>query len=400
MTALKTDKKIGFFKDRSLIKEFPDFYEKIYKEVHKAVNVFFEKDYNLRLMAITDDNNILFYGDEYFVNKIPIVKNADLVIRISSKLIDCFLEDALGPCENKFELNSLTDIEAMLIKSLTVFISKQLENNFRKNEINKKLLSESKNYNITIFLEKNKRHIGKIIVTFPDYIFPEEEHTKRKERFKLSDFADAKVISNIKIGASRITLNEIKSLEKGDIILLENSDINMMSIKYGDFEYGFKINPDPEMIISVNNSGENNMAEETNVKTSNMWDSIMVDITAEFDNVKLTLGELKQISEGLVIDLGSVYKNKIKLRVENQLVATGELVILNDRYGVRIDNISKNKEASIPAAGKSANKSDVTKEEEIQDDVDETQDAQGDDEENNEDKNFDYSDFEIEDESI
>ena len=112
--------------------------------------------------------------------------------------------------------------------------------------------------------------------------------------------------------------------------------------------------------------------------------------------VKLTLGELKQISEGLVIDVGSVYDNKIKLRVENQVVATGELVILNDRYGVRIENVKKNKEeapkatpkkavAQTPAVqptGKAAPKKTKP-----------APDKEGD-------ENFDYSDFEIEDESI
>ena len=96
------------------------------------------------------------------------------------------------------------------------------------------------------------------------------------------------------------------------------------------------------------------MEEETSVKSQNMWDSILVDIVAEFNNVKLTLGELKQISEGLVIDIGSVYDNKIKLRVENQVVATGELVILNDRYGVRINEVTKAKEAPKPQASKAA----------------------------------------------
>jgi len=183
-------------------------------------------------------------------------------------------------------------------------------------------------------------------------------------------------------------------LEDGDVLVLENSDINEMAVVLAENEYGFRINPDPSLIISVDNNGGNEMEEETSAKSQNMWDSILVDIVAEFDNVKLTLGELKQISEGLVIDVGSVYDNKIKLRVENQVVATGELVILNDRYGVRIDSVKKSKETAKPAEKtakpaptkpvKSATKpAKSTKE-----------DAKAGDE------NFDYSDFEIEDESI
>ena len=71
----------------------------------------------------------------------------------------------------------------------------------------------------------------------------------------------------------------------------------------------------------------------------NMWDTIQVEIGAEFEKVKMSLGELKQISEGLVVDIGSVYDNKIELKVENKIVADGELVIINDRYGVKINQV-------------------------------------------------------------
>ena len=180
-----------------------------------------------------------------------------------------------------------------------------------------------------------------------------------------------------------------------------------MSILYNDKEVEFKINPNPELIVSVNNNGGNEMEEETSTKSQNMWDSILVDIVAEFDNVKMTLGELKQISEGLVIDVGSIYDNKIKLRVENQVVATGELVILNDRYGVRIENVKKTKESTSQTAKKVKQEVHAQTEESVsqapansnkpqpkaQNVKQKPQPKEGD-------ENFDYSDFEIEDESI
>ena len=134
--------------------------------------------------------------------------------------------------------------------------------------------------------------------------------------------------------------------------------------------------------------------EETSTKSQNMWDSILVDVVAEFDNVKLTLGELKQISEGLVIDVGSVYNNKIKLRVENQVVAIGELVILNDRYGVRVETIKKHK------ATEASKKSDKVAKNGVQQEAEDAPDAMPRKATKQGDENFDYSDFEIEDESI
>ena len=136
------------------------------------------------------------------------------------------------------------------------------------------------------------------------------------------------------------------------------------------------------------------MEDENNSKSQNMWDSILVDIVAEFDNVRLTLGELKQISEGLVIDVGSVYENKIKLRVENQVVATGELVILNDRYGVRVNEVIKSKDTNNNSRTQTAGQPQKPK-----NNPNHAGNAENP-SQKNDDNSFDYSDFEIEDESI
>ncbi|HIT55413.1 TPA: FliM/FliN family flagellar motor switch protein [Candidatus Galligastranaerophilus intestinigallinarum] len=74
-----------------------------------------------------------------------------------------------------------------------------------------------------------------------------------------------------------------------------------------------------------------------------MWDDIRIEVAAEFKKVKMTLGELKQISKGLVIDLGAVMNNEISLLVENKAVAKGELVIINDKYGVKITDVFASK---------------------------------------------------------
>ena len=117
------------------------------------------------------------------------------------------------------------------------------------------------------------------------------------------------------------------------------------------------------------------MEDNTN---TNLWDSIQVDMSAEFDKVKITLGELKSIEEGLIVDLCSVYDNKISLKVGGKSVASGELVIINDRFGVRIEKVN---DSSSESSNKPEKPAEVEAEEQAQN---------GDD--------FDYSDFEVEDE--
>ena len=347
MTALKSKNNVSKEKKNNLSKNYSWFYSNIYSRIQKSVDEFFQKEFKLRFMGISYEENIFFYGDEYFVNKLPVTKVSSIMMRISSGLVSSLLDNSLGTKETAFELKKLTDIEAGLIKSFTVFLYKNLEGLLNKTEVNRKAAETAKEYNFTFFVKFQNRHTGKIILTIPEYMLPEIEPVKLPEKFEISDFKETQVSLRLSVGSTKIALNDVKSIEDGDIIVLDNSDINKMSVLWEDNEIKFKINPNPSLIISIDNNGGNEMEEDITVKPQNMWDSILVDIVAEFDNVKLSLGELKQISEGLVIDVGSVYDNKIKLRVENQVVATGELVILNDRYGVRIDNVKKSKEEPV-----------------------------------------------------
>lgn len=380
-------------KRKSLFKDYPFFYEKFYSTIKKAIEEFFEKPFETRLMSITEKENILFFGDEYFVNKIPLSVNSDFTVRISSPLVEYLLESAIGPTQQKFNLKNLTDIEAMLIKSLTVFLYEKFKG-FASSEAEAVQKNKGEDEcSLTLFVKNSDQHVGKIIVTLPKYMCQNQQEMVLKENFSIVDFHRAKTKLAVVVGRTRLELNEIKALEDGDLVLLEESDINSMSVRMNDELYGFRIEPNPSLIIKVDKDGGDIMEEENKTTSQNMWDSILVDVVAEFDNVKLTLGELKQISEGLVIDVGSVYDNKINLKVENQVVATGELVIINDRYGVRIDSIKKQKEtAKTPKkAAKDAAPQPAPKQVAAQNQ--EGQPQQGD-------ENFDYSDFEIEDESI
>lgn len=414
MTVVKTEEQANNTNNNSLLKDFPFFYSTVYAKTQKAIEEFFQKKFLLRFMSLSVDENIFFYGDEYFVNKIPVNKDSGIVIRISSSLVSSLIDNALGVSETPFKLNNITDIEANLIKAFTAHIYKNIEGIINKTEVNKKIIKNSKEYSFTFFAKYNKEHVGKIIISVPEYMITNIKAANPPQRFSIADFKTTSVLTKISVGTTRLALNDIKALEDGDIIVLENSDINKMSIMSDIGECKFRINPNPSLIISVDNNGGNEMEEETSSKSQNMWDSILVDVIAEFDNVKLTLGELKQISEGLVIDVGSVYDNKIKLRVENQVVASGELVILNDRYGVRIDSVKKAKEetakpepaqkpaaqAAAPAAKTAQHPAKAAAPAAKSNKQQAVTPAAKPAPKGEDDENFDYSDFEIEDESI
>ena len=164
-------------------------------------------------------------------------------------------------------------------------------------------------------------------------------------------------------------LSEIKKLDAGDIVLFENSNSSEMTLVCENIVQKFKVKPNEKIIEPYDMSGGNEM-DNTN---TNLWDSIQVDMSAEFDKVKVTLGELNSIEEGLIVDLCSVYDNKISLKVGGKLVASGELVIINDRFGVRIEKVNDSEAQTAQVHAES----ELVSEEKPADD-------------------FDYSDFEVE----
>ena len=163
------------------------------------------------------------------------------------------------------------------------------------------------------------------------------------------------------------------------------------------------IEPNPNIAIPFNeNNGGDEMAEKATPK--NLWDTIEVDMYAELNPVKISLGNLKKIELGQVVDVAALYENKITLRVENKVIGHGELVIVNDRYGVKISDILQKKNPlGNEVNSKQDNASDDNETENkspiIQDNQQHTEQAAEPQEQSEEDE-FDYSDFELEDEDI
>lgn len=152
---------------------------------------------------------------------------------------------------------------------------------------------------------------------------------------------------------------------------------------------------------------ENTEGDSMAGANKNLWDTIEVDLVAEFDSIKISLGDLKKIEEGMVMDMASLYDNKIALKVEGTTVAKGSLVIVNDRYGVKISEVmAKAQEAATEAVQNSDRKTNTaetvqqnTFEEETENNSSDNSAPEETVEENEEnEEEFDYSDFELEDE--
>lgn len=349
-------------------------YDSIFTPIIKDCSKeFFFDGFEYKLESVSSNMNILSQNETFFVTKIKINSKNDVYIRISQEAINVVLDKVLGKNNKRFDLTEVTELEAKIITAFNDFLYESLAPNFTI-EPNRRY---SEILHLTYFVRSEVSGASaKFIISVPKEILSPTEIDTTRQRFTDSDFAQCPVEVNLRLGTTTFPLAEVKRLDVGDIVLFENSNSSEMTLICDNIVQTFRVKPNVNIIEPYETSGGGGM-EGNN---SNLWDSIQVDMAAEFDKVKVTLGELKSIEEGLVVDLCSVYDNKIHLKVGGKTVANGELVIINDRFGVRISNVN---DSNNPADNSYNTVDNNTGNDEI---------AQ----QTGNDENFDYSDFEVE----
>ena len=66
---------------------------------------------------------------------------------------------------------------------------------------------------------------------------------------------------------------------------------------------------------------------------------IPVTATVELGSTELSLKEILELAEGSIIELNRLAGEPLDLKVGGQLVAQGEVVAVDDSYGLRITNV-------------------------------------------------------------
>lgn len=66
---------------------------------------------------------------------------------------------------------------------------------------------------------------------------------------------------------------------------------------------------------------------------------IPVTISAELGKTKLLVNELMQLGQGSVLELNKLAGEPVEVYVEGRLIAKGETVVVNERFGVKLTEI-------------------------------------------------------------
>jgi flagellar motor switch protein FliN/FliY len=72
---------------------------------------------------------------------------------------------------------------------------------------------------------------------------------------------------------------------------------------------------------------------------SDLLRNIPVTITVQVGRTSLPIKSLMQLTQGSVVELDRLAGEALDLLVNNTLVAQGEIVLVNERYGIRLTQI-------------------------------------------------------------
>ncbi len=66
---------------------------------------------------------------------------------------------------------------------------------------------------------------------------------------------------------------------------------------------------------------------------------IPLDITVELGRTRMPIGDLLKLSQGSVVELNKLINQPLDIFVNQKLMAQGEVVVVNEKFGVRLSHI-------------------------------------------------------------
>ncbi|MFT3708915.1 MAG: flagellar motor switch protein FliN [Archangium sp.] len=79
--------------------------------------------------------------------------------------------------------------------------------------------------------------------------------------------------------------------------------------------------------------------EEVSTRRLELLLDVPLDVTVELGRSRMTIQDLLGLSPGSVVELDKVAGEPLDIVVNDRLIARGEAVVVNDKFGIRITDI-------------------------------------------------------------
>lgn len=100
------------------------------------------------------------------------------------------------------------------------------------------------------------------------------------------------------------------------------------------------LDEDRTSAMDISMAGIDPISGET--ETSQNMDFLLdipLEITVELGSTRITIGELLKLSQGSVVELNKLTDEPLDIFVNKKLMAHGEVVVVNEKFGIRLTNI-------------------------------------------------------------
>ena len=263
-------------------------------------------------------------------------------IRIDEKLADFLLNHAFGPSpvNQPFSIKRITQLEIQILQGLLVNVENKMREYWEVDVKHSYLLDL---IYLVWLIESEEAEIGRIAYGIPASLKPKKVTLEGKQVMDINKLANTgiRVPISLKVGSTRVSVNDVKSLESGDLLVFEDSDISKFYWHLGEISLVLPESDHPVFLQGINNI--NQLAKEMAKNPQNYDDdplsSLPLELSAEFQKVLIPLKQVLELKSGGVLPLGPVLDSELVLTAQGKPVAKGELVIIGNQFGMRITDL-------------------------------------------------------------
>ena len=84
---------------------------------------------------------------------------------------------------------------------------------------------------------------------------------------------------------------------------------------------------------------DSDMLDNENQQNMDFLLDIPLEISVELGKTRITIGDLLKLTQGSVVELNKFTEEPLEIFVNKKLMAQGEVVVVNDKFGIRLTNI-------------------------------------------------------------
>lgn len=171
----------------------------------------------------------------------------------------------------------------------------------------------------------------------------------RKEKFVLSEVFSMDKCLVVEIGRAKLSTQNMKDLETGSIIVLENKsgELFNVSVKGKLFAKGMICIIDENFAFRIFK-----IADDGEDITYNEDPDLPINITAEAARIQMSVQEIQELLEGSVLPIGKSAQEQIgdayaiilpvNVFADGDLMANGTIVVVEENFAVKITEMISN----------------------------------------------------------